>query len=209
MDVCTAPLLIKTWLDAIKPTLNSIEPVLSVIATSADVQIPTNGEVAREVALAWEGYVRGQGGRVGVDFYPHGRSNLFADLDRRATSALVSMMEDILVVSVLRDDFLRWAAEEGYPPPAFWDAAPTTTKQSNASPTSATSTKAPRLNTWVAEQAKELKELARKKTRKQIYDHCRDECDGWADRQNGKFARGFSNKTIDRQLQRNGIKQNN
>jgi len=42
---------------------------------------------------------------------------------------ITDMLEHVLQVEVSRDEFLRWAEEQGYPRPTFWGDEPTTAEQ--------------------------------------------------------------------------------
>jgi len=63
-----------------------------------------------------------------------------------------------------------------------------------------------KLDAWVAEHGFECTNGRPKEGWTKFYDRCRDDCDGWADKKNGKPAADFSNKTIERRLQHAGFK---
>jgi hypothetical protein len=63
-----------------------------------------------------------------------------------------------------------------------------------------------KLDAWVAEHGPALTGSRPKEGWNKFYDRCRDDCDGWADKKNGKPAADFSNKTIERRLQHAGFK---
>jgi hypothetical protein len=63
-----------------------------------------------------------------------------------------------------------------------------------------------KLDAWVAEHGPALTGGRPKEGWTKFYDRCRDDCDGWTDKKNGKPAADFSNKTIERRLQHAGFK---
>src|SRR5262245_26237145 len=63
-----------------------------------------------------------------------------------------------------------------------------------------------KLDAWVAEHGSALVGNRPKEGWNKFYDRCRDDCDGWAYKKEGKPAAGFSNKTIERRLQHAGFK---
>jgi hypothetical protein len=63
-----------------------------------------------------------------------------------------------------------------------------------------------KIDAWIAKHGHALAGGRPKEGWTKCYDRCRDDCDGWADKKNGKPAAGFSNKTIERRLQHAGYK---
>jgi len=101
------------------------------------------------------------------------------------------------------------------PPPAAQPDEPAITNPASASAsaadagdqgTAAAAAPISKLDAWVAKHGPALAGNQPKEGWNKFYDSCRDDCDGWADKKNGKPAAGFSNKTIERRLQHAGFK---
>jgi hypothetical protein len=59
----------------------------------------------------------------------------------------------------------------------------------------------PTLDDWIAAHRHAIRGGRPKEGWSKFYDKCRNECDGWADKKNGKPAANFTNKTIRRRLE--------
>ena len=91
-----------------------------------------------------------------------------------------------------------WLESKGYPLPPQWMISTRSADGPSEENSIATrKTKKPsKLEAWAAEQVK----CQHKGLKTELYVRCRDECDGWINKRDGKYARGFSDKTIQRRL---------
>jgi hypothetical protein len=92
----------------------------------------------------------------------------------------------------------RWLENNRYSLPPLWMISSRSADgPSGENSIAPRKTKKPsKLEAWAAEQVK----CQHKGLKTELYDSCRDECDGWIDKRDGKHARGFSDKTIQRRL---------
>jgi hypothetical protein len=121
------------------------------------------------------------------------------DWEQRTVCAPLNPAEGVRVEPYEEGDwFIRRAdLDEWYP---------TKAELRQARPRAAAAAPISKLDTWVAKHGPALTGSRPKEGWNKFYDRCRDDCDGWADKKNGKPAADFSNKTIERRLQHAGFK---
>jgi hypothetical protein len=146
-------------------------------------------ETAKAIVAQWSRFEPDQHGTVCAvrSGSPFARAPMEGELPDRAAIlsevVLTEMVNEVLRMKVSRDEFLRWMTEQGYPRPTFWgDDTP-------VSPLSSYTAR----DAWIEEEARrpQARDWAATCVR------CRDECDGWEDRERRqKPASGFTDQTL-------------